>query len=217
MIIKRDVLIAGITAVVGLAASTGAIATNVGGVTPAPVQPAVSSVPNSVTAAFAVFRQPATPGNEGAATAKTSTPQANGLAGALGHAGANTHLSRHIGPASSEMFATVGQERVCLYSAGESTCAEPSVALGGHLLTYDVCDAALPADHIRVSGLVLDGVSSVTLKNASDSEQAVPVVENGFTTLATGHVTEVSWTKENTTHHEPINYPESAETNCINH
>jgi hypothetical protein len=216
MTIKRDVLIAVITAVVGLGTATAAIATSVGGVTPAPVEPPASSVPTSVTAAFAVFRRPATTEDEGVGIAGASTPQAEGLAGSLSHSGANTHLARHIGPSSSELFATVGQDSVCLYSAGGDTCAESSVALEGRLLTYEVCDAGLPANHIRVSGLVLDGVTSVTLKDASGSDQTVPVTKNGFSALATGHVTEAQWTKDGTVHHEPITYPESAETSCVN-
>jgi hypothetical protein len=216
MTIKRDVLIAVITAAVGLATATAAIATSVGGVTPAPVEPPVSSVPASVTAAFAVFRRPATTEDEGVGIAAASTPQSEGLAGSLSHSGANTHLARHIGPTDSELFATVGQDSVCLYSAGGSTCAESSVALEGRLLTYDVCDSGLPANHIRVSGLALDGVTSITLKDANGAAQAVPVTENGFSALATGHVTEAEWTKDGNVHHEPITYPESAENNCIN-
>lgn len=216
MKIKRDVLIAVITALVGLGAATAAIATSTGGVTPAPVKPPVSSVPTSVSAAFAVFRRPARTEDEGVGIAAAPTPEAEGLAGSLSHAGANTHLARHIGPSESELFATVGQESVCLYSAGGDTCAESSVALEGRLLTYEVCGSDLPANHIRVSGLVLDGVSSITLKGSDGSQQTVPVVENGYSALATGHVTEAEWTKDGTAHHEPITYPESDETNCIN-
>lgn len=214
--VKRDTVIAVMTAVIGLAVATAAIATNVGGVTPAPVKSPASSVSPAISAAFAVFREAVTPGSGSAASANDTSSQASGLAESLGHAGANTDLSRHIGPANSEMYATVGQERVCLYGPGESTCAEPSVALAGHLLSYDVCEASLPANHIRITGLVLDGVGSVTVKDSSGAEQVVPVVENGFTTLATGHVTAVEWVKEGTTHSVPITYPESAEASCIN-
>lgn len=210
MTVRRAFAAAGIVAVVSLFAVGVVIAANTE-VKPVPEKPPVSSVPADVSAAFAVFRRPAVAADssEGA----TSAQSGPGLEAALGRAGANVHLSRHIGPAGSQLFATVGQERVCLFAEGESSCAAPAVALGGHLLTYDVC-GDVPANHIRVSGLTLDGVSSVTLKDANGAEQAIPVQDNGFTTLATGYVVGVDWTKDGEAHEEPISYPYSAETNC---
>jgi hypothetical protein len=83
------------------------------------------------------------------------------------------------------------------------------------MIAFDVCSSGLPPGHIRVSGLVLDGVDNVTLKDVEGKETLVPVQENGFTALATGHVAEMEWAKEGVVHKVPITYSESIANSCV--
>ncbi|HEY2632440.1 MAG TPA: hypothetical protein VGI26_08695 [Solirubrobacteraceae bacterium] len=83
------------------------------------------------------------------------------------------------------------------------------------MVEFDVCSSGLPTGHIRISGLVLDGVNNVTLKDTEGKETVVPVQENGFSTLASGHITEMDWAKEGVVHKVPVTYSAVMANNCV--
>jgi hypothetical protein len=130
----------------------------------------VQSIPPDLAAAFAVFRRPASNSD--------TLPAVNAVQLARGPAtrgGVNPALARRVGDAQTSAFVVPGNGVVCLVVGGGHTCIARGGAIAGRLLTESFGASSFAE---VVTGLVPDGVSSVTLRMVGGGSKKVAVHQN---------------------------------------
>jgi hypothetical protein len=146
---------------------------------PAP-KPLATTIDAQLVASFAIFDRDA--------DADDRIPYA--VSQALAHAttidGANADLSRRS--ASNEvgtLFVTAGNDSVCTNLADENGagggCVPVALALTGKSVTTEQL-----TDGVVVSGIVPDGVESVTVTLSDGTAQSAPVESNGYIVKVAG-------------------------------
>jgi thiol-disulfide isomerase/thioredoxin len=157
----------------------------------APAPPtAIRTVPARLASAFAVFRRPRT-----AADALPAALIVSLTRGPSADAGINPNLARRVGPAENPAYLIPGRGGVGLYfAAGGGTYLPDRDAIDGELLSEAFRP---PATSENVTGVVPDGVDTVTFKLANGRTQATPVHDNLYHALLSRHATTMTFTGPN--------------------
>jgi hypothetical protein len=136
----------------------------------------VSVVPPSQAAAFAILRRPA--------TASDALP-ASMLPEQFIHIyGANPALARRVQglPQGAEAWLVPGNGSLCLVTNSGASCGPDAT-----LIKYGLAiESGSGSGSQSVTGVVPDGVTSVTITLGSGSQQDATVVDNGYTATADG-------------------------------
>ena len=206
---KRTLLVGVTAAFLGITAAVVVASTNPGGepattitateATEAPVtsQPPVTTVDPEQLAAFAVLAKPAAP-----------APDATARSRILGRVGANILLTRQaMASTGGTLFVTPGRDAICLGNGRLNTCGPLAGAIRGEVLIVEVCGPELAQGHMRVFGLVPNGVSEVELSTATASE-IVSVRDNVYAYEAAGPLVSASFGDGRTPRHDmPLPVP----------
>jgi hypothetical protein len=136
----------------------------------------VSVVPPPQAAAFAILRRPA--------TASDALP-ASMLPDQFIHIyGANPDLARRVQglPQGAEAWLVPGNGSLCLVTNGGASCGPDAT-----LIKYGLAvESGARSEAQSVTGVVPDGVTSVTMTLANGSQQDTPAVDNGYAATADG-------------------------------
>jgi len=146
----------------------------------APNRSTASTVDPELSARIAVLRKAPDAG------APATTPGA-------AHFGADPNLARAALAADGQkVYLTPANGALCLQSASFGTCNDTASVLDGHLVSVTYCSPTLAAGHNRVTGVVPDGVSSVT-ETMVAGETSVPVQDNVYDLDSTSIPVEITW------------------------
>ncbi|HWH43227.1 MAG TPA: hypothetical protein VNT32_00710 [Thermoleophilaceae bacterium] len=107
--------------------------------------------------------------------------------------GENLRLLRHARPGGRLVQVWPAREAVCFAVSGGAGCAPIQLIrdAGATVGTYVGQDTAI--GRVRVGGIVIDGVTSVTIELIDGSTVATPVADNGFVVDVAGAPATLRW------------------------
>lgn len=145
----------------------------------------VTSTPANVAAQFSVLTQGQTPSGVSGASAPSQE---------FGTFSANLALARQVQAADVEervydpMLVVPGANSICLVHRFDmsGTCVSLADAMAGKSVTWAACLPGLEPGQVRVTGLVPDGVSTVTLQLSDGTQQTASPADNFYDFVTPG-------------------------------
>jgi len=202
-------LLTGIAVASGAAPITGAQHHGTPRASQAKLQRATTTVPAGVRKRLRILR--ISQGASAAAAGQAVPPMADGLvaavnAGPTRGVGANPALARGVNTPAGAVYVVPGSEGLCHVAPGVVNCGPVSeLDAVSHMTTINFLGTDQPGT-ARVTGVVPDTVSGVTVVMTDGSEQHVPVVLNTFGAIVPNAMREIDYATASGTVRQPIVY-----------